>query len=557
MKKKISLFISAAVLSVLCLFAFSVQADESGKVLNENNTTASVYFEAYQFSGREITPALTVYCDGVLLERDVDFTAEYFDNINIGTAYAVITGIGEYSGTFKKEYPIIPVATSDEIKTTIESTHIAYDGKAKTPDVTAKYRRDTLVKNKDFTLTYSNNVNIGLAKVVMQGLGNYSFTKTITFKIVPVEVKGFAFTSPETNSVTLKWNKMSDINGYQIMEWDYDKSAYKTVAFVSPNTTSYTVKGLSPSCLYKYNIRAYKCVGNEAFYGVYTYATMTRTRSAATTMTLAYMTSDGIVAKWNTVRGAGYVLRYATRGDFANVKEIFITGGYTNSYTIRNVDKSANYYVQITPYTTLDDVKFYSKRSAPLYTQFGKRLSYYETVLPYNPDRTVNVRIACNAINGVVIHPGQTFSFNYFVGKRTYDRGYKNAPVIANGQVVEGIGGGICQVASTMFNAALYADAQIVERHQHALRNTYVPYGRDAAISWGSQDLKWKNTSKYAVKVYMRVEGNKCICEFYTAGLNPIPSISLPVTQTSSTSYTLRRYSSGYCNYVAYTKFPY
>lgn len=557
MKKKISLFVFTVVLSVLCLFAFSAYAEESDNVLNETNTTASVYFEAYQFSGIEITPALTVYCDGVKLQKDVDFTAEYFDNINVGTAYAIITGIGEYSGTFKKEYPIIPVAVSDEIKTSIENTHIAYDGKAKTPQITAKYRRDTLVKDKDFTLTYSNNVNIGQAKVVMQGLGNYSFTKEITFKIVPYEVTGLRF-SPESNSVTLKWNKINEkINGYQIMEWDYDRQAYKTVEFVSPNTTSYTIKGLSPSTLYKYNIRAYKCVGDGVFYGVYTTPLMTRTRCVPTQMTLAYMTSDGLVAKWNTVRGAGYVLRYATRGDFANVKEIFVPGGYTNSYTIKNVDRGSDYYVTVTPYTTLGDAKYYTSRSSAIYTRFGKRLSYYETTIPYDPNRTVNIKLSCAAIDGVIIHPGQTFSFNYFVGERTYAKGYKNANVISNGRVVPGIGGGICQVATTMFNAALYADMQIVERHQHVLRNTYVPFGRDAAISWGSQDLMWKNTTKYAVKVYMRVEGNKLICEFYTAGWNPIPSISLPVTQTSSNSYTLRRYSSGYCNYVAYTKFPY
>lgn len=558
MKNKISLLISAVVLSVLCLFAFSAAAEENDnnfeKTLNETNTTAAVYYEAYQFSGIEITPALTVYCDGVKLQRDVDFTAEYFDNINVGTAYAIITGIGEYSGTFRKEYPIVPVEETRELKITPQYTCVSYNGRERKPDVTIKYRRDTLVKDKDFKITYSSCINVGEAKITLKGIGNYSFTKTLTYSIVPNAITGLKF-SPTTNSVTLSWNKMSGMTGYQILRYDYDKEKYVSAGFVNNvNTTSYTVKGLNPSTLYKFYVRGYKTIGKETYYGIRCDALMTRTRSLGTTMTLAYMTSDGIVAKWNTVRGAGYVLRYATKSDFSNVKEIFITGGYTNSYTIRNVNKNANYYVQITPYTTLNDDKYYSKRSAPLYTQFGKRLAYYETTLPYNPDRTVNVKLACSAINGTVIYPGQTFSFNQVVGKRTYDRGYKNAPVISNGRVIEGIGGGICQVASTMFNAALYADAQIVERHQHALRNTYVPYGRDAAIYWGSQDLRWKNTTSYAIKVYMRVEGNKCICEFYTAGLNPIPSISLNVTQSGNT-YTLRRYSSGYCNYVAYTKF--
>lgn len=552
MKKKLSLSISVLFLSFICLLSFSAYADETDVLeLNNENTSASTYYKEYQYVGKAITPALTVKYNGQKLVKDVDYTVKYSNNVNAGNAEAVITGIGKYSGSYTKIYKIVPVKESKDLKFSLKQSTVSYTGKANTPGIVITYKNKTLTKNKDYKISYSSNVNIGTAKMTVKGTGNFSFNKTFKFKIVPAEVKGLKF-SPTANSITLSWNKASNVTGYQIMEYDYNKKAYKTVKFVSAATTSYTIKGLYPSCLYKYNIRAYREIGNSTYYGVYTKALMTRTRSANTTMRYVSINGNNLYASWNTVRGAGYVLIYATNSRFTDAKEIYINDSRTGSYTIKNINRNKSYYVKVCPYTTLDGQKYFSAKSAYISTDYSKRLAVTSSYYVNNANRTTNLRLAANAINGTIVLPGETFSFNKTVGKRTYAKGYKDAPVFTGPDaknVENGIGGGICQVASTMFNTVLYADLQIVERYQHSQRVSYVPLGRDAAISWGSQDFKFKNTSSYPIKIVTDVSGGKITCEFYTNQGAKIPSIKLNV-ERSGKNFTLRRYSSGKCNYT-------
>ena len=116
-------------------------------------------------------------------------------------------------------------------------------------------------------------------------------------------------------------------------------------------------------------------------------------------------------------------------------------------------------------------------------------------------DRTTNLRLACEKINGTVIMPGETFSYNATLGPRTSAAGYKNAKVYENGQVVDGIGGGICQISSTLYNAALMSDMEIVERRNHQFVTSYVGAGRDATVVYGSTDFQFKNTRTYPVRI--------------------------------------------------------
>lgn len=116
-------------------------------------------------------------------------------------------------------------------------------------------------------------------------------------------------------------------------------------------------------------------------------------------------------------------------------------------------------------------------------------------------DRTTNLVIACQKINGKVILAGDVFSYNQTLGARTAAAGYKNAKVYENGQVVDGIGGGICQISSTLYNAALFANLEIVERRNHQFVTSYAPAGRDATVVYGMTDFKFKNTRKYPVRI--------------------------------------------------------
>ena len=116
-------------------------------------------------------------------------------------------------------------------------------------------------------------------------------------------------------------------------------------------------------------------------------------------------------------------------------------------------------------------------------------------------DRTTNLRLACQKINGTVLLAGETFSYNKVVGERTVSAGYKNAKIYEDGQVVDGLGGGICQISSTLYNAVLYANLEIVERRNHQFVTSYVEAGRDATVVYGSTDFKFKNTRKYPIRI--------------------------------------------------------
>lgn len=113
----------------------------------------------------------------------------------------------------------------------------------------------------------------------------------------------------------------------------------------------------------------------------------------------------------------------------------------------------------------------------------------------YNPNvpRAVNVTLAASRINGVVIAPGESFSFTQTILPRTTANGYVEAPVIVNKKYVPGIGGGICQVSSTLYAAMLNAGLPATERHPHSLSVTYIPEGMDATVSGSSMDLKFTN----------------------------------------------------------------
>ena len=121
--------------------------------------------------------------------------------------------------------------------------------------------------------------------------------------------------------------------------------------------------------------------------------------------------------------------------------------------------------------------------------------------------RTTNLKLASNKINNTVVMPGETFSYNKVVGKRTVAAGYKEAPAYAGGKVVNDIGGGICQITSTLYNAVIFANLDIVSRSNHQFVPSYVKAGRDATVVYGAIDFKFKNTRKYPIRIKSSVSG--------------------------------------------------
>lgn len=141
--------------------------------------------------------------------------------------------------------------------------------------------------------------------------------------------------------------------------------------------------------------------------------------------------------------------------------------------------------------------------------------TYSTTFSTSNVNRSTNIRLATKKINGTVIMPGETFSYNQVVGKRTAAAGFKSAAVYVGGEVTTGIGGGICQVSSTLYNSVLLSNLEIVERYNHGFNPGYVPAGRDATVSWGGPDFKFKNSRNYPVKIVSNVSGGKISIQIF------------------------------------------
>lgn len=130
-----------------------------------------------------------------------------------------------------------------------------------------------------------------------------------------------------------------------------------------------------------------------------------------------------------------------------------------------------------------------------------------------NYNRTINLELACAAINGTVLAPGDVFSFNKVVGERTAEKGYREATVFVSGNSKPETGGGVCQVASTIYYCAMYADLEIVERSEHEFVVDYVDEGLDATVYFGSLDFQFKNSTDYPIKILAYLSGGKCWIE--------------------------------------------
>ncbi|MFT9494771.1 VanW family protein [Anaerosolibacter sp.] len=162
-----------------------------------------------------------------------------------------------------------------------------------------------------------------------------------------------------------------------------------------------------------------------------------------------------------------------------------------------------------------------------------QRVSVFSTTFdPKNRTRTNNLKQAVSTIDGTVLLPGQVFSFNQIVGKRTIENGYQEAGIYVNGQVSTGLGGGICQVSTTLYNAVLLFDLEIQERHNHSLTVPYVPLSRDAAVSWGTKDFKFVNNTPYNIFILGEVRGNQVVFELFSTDDNKEVKL---ISQTIST----------------------
>ena len=181
------------------------------------------------------------------------------------------------------------------------------------------------------------------------------------------------------------------------------------------------------------------------------------------------------------------------------------------------------------PKTTLKNLKInlFPDELSTFFTQYDEE----------NKDRTTNLNIAAAKIDGTIIMPGEEFSYNKIVGARSIEAGYKEAKIYQNGQIIDGLGGGICQISSTLYNAAVCANLDITERFNHQFITSYVKPGRDATVAYGSKDLKFKNNRSYPIRVDAYVSNGMATVNIYGIKEKNEKQVSIDVETLSTIPY--------------------
>lgn len=174
---------------------------------------------------------------------------------------------------------------------------------------------------------------------------------------------------------------------------------------------------------------------------------------------------------------------------------------------IVDIDQTVANALSAAPNTT---IKLFLHPLMPCYNKASLEqarycIGSYKTGFSGSNARYKNIQMACRSVNHTIVWPGQEFSFNNSTGPRTAERGYLPAPIILGGDFDMDHGGGVCQAASTLYNAALQARLRIIERHGHSKPVRYVPSGKDAAVSYGDQDLRFVNTRSGPVIIKIRL----------------------------------------------------
>lgn len=179
--------------------------------------------------------------------------------------------------------------------------------------------------------------------------------------------------------------------------------------------------------------------------------------------------------------------------------------------------KAEVYVENIAPEIVAQNLQSISQEWASYTTEFD----------PANRNRTENIILAAQAINGTILKPNDVFSFNQIVGLRSSERGYKSAPVFIQGQLALDAGGGVCQVSSTLYNATLLANLEIVERSSHYRPPLYVPLGLDATVADNALDFRFKNNTTSYLFITSEVTNNRVHVHIFGNALTDRPDVNI------------------------------
>ena len=221
---------------------------------------------------------------------------------------------------------------------------------------------------------------------------------------------------------------------------------------------------------------------------------------------------------WNTKAAKGQI------EGFDKKKNEFVFGGDHKGFEVDEVDlrkriveeaNKGNFSTEI-----IANMKMVDPLGEPVKNKY-RYVSTFETTTTDDKVRNNNIKLACEAVNGTIVKPGEVFSFNKKVGKRTEEKGYGYAMAYLEGEVIEEIGGGICQLSTTLYNAVYNAGMKIVYRRSHTYEPSYITPGLDATVSYNGTDFQFENVSEYAIGIRANYAKRKCKVEVFAIPILP------------------------------------
>lgn len=313
------------------------------------------------YTGKEVCPSPEVKLGDKTLVKDVDYTLSYQNNINVGTAYITVRGKGNYSFEVTKKFRIcynIATMISDSIADQI------YTGNEITPKVVIKNGNYTLVQDVDYTISYTNNKELGTALVNITGKGDYTGIKYQSFNIIVPQVANLKVSKFYWKKLDLTWDKIDGVAGYRIYRYNYSTKKYTFLKQLNgKDTNTFTDTGLKSGNKYRYKVRAFVVVNGKNVYGKYTPGYTTYTKPVKVTLKAAAGSKKATLT-WNKSTGAtGYrIYMKKGSGNYSMIKEI--KKGATVKYTKSGLTKGTSYSFKIRPYRTIDGKKVYGKYSS-------------------------------------------------------------------------------------------------------------------------------------------------------------------------------------------------
>ena len=247
-------------------------------------------------------------------------------------------------------------------------TDQTYTGKSLYPIIKIQNGNTSLVNGRDYTVSYSNNKNIGSGAVTITGKGNYTGKITRYFSIVPQKVTGVTNKTQDTKSITVKWNKTAGATWYEVYKYDTSKKKYIKVKTTSSN--QYKVTNLKTATTYQFKVRAYKTVSGKNYYSSYSSVVKLTTKTTTPKISKVTAGKKKATVKWGKVTGAtGYEIYMSTNKskNYSRIKTI--TNGKTIKYTKTKLKKGKKYYFKIRTYRTVNGKKIYSSYSSVKYAK--------------------------------------------------------------------------------------------------------------------------------------------------------------------------------------------